>query len=379
MAIRKQRPMAIIWTVTALSSLSWNLPKDELALASKLKSLDSSWTSLDFWLNVWTLVVVIGVVVELGVIVIEYLHEKRDFEGGVVHPPDKPSVLLLTFGLLGAGLVALGVAGEFRVHVKAGKVETGIRDTTLELVALVNGKAEAANQGASANEREAKRLGKEAEDEKIARVNLQGQFIEAQRRVEDLRKANNEAAANLETEVRKRIALAISLLDRNFRDQSGAMAELSTFPRASVVFEYLDERETIKTAEQINFVLSELQWKASRKRGFEMFMMRDGITVSIGRVGMDTARVLDSFRLQKVCEAFKNALQHSGLDATVGPPVLEVPLNTIVISVGAKPNHVLEDALKELGKLPHAAMEGNRRSIPEEIAAPCKNPCNNNP
>src|ERR1700722_19825690 len=164
MAIRKQRPMAIIWTVTALSSLSWNLPKDELALASKLKSLDSSWTSLDFWLNVWTLVVVIGVVVELSVIVIEYLHEKRDFEGGVVHPPDKPSVLLLTFGLLGAGLVALGVAGEFRVHVKAGKVETGIRDTTLELVALVNGKAEAANQGASANEREAKRLGKEAED-----------------------------------------------------------------------------------------------------------------------------------------------------------------------------------------------------------------------
>jgi hypothetical protein len=153
-AIRKQRPMAHIWIVAALSSLSWNLPTDELALANKLKSLDSSWVSLDFWLNVWTLVVVIGVVVELGVIVVEYRHEKRDFEGGIVHPPDKPSVLPFTFGLLGAGLVALGVAGEFRVHVKAGKVETEIRDTTRELVALVDDRAQAANERASlANER----------------------------------------------------------------------------------------------------------------------------------------------------------------------------------------------------------------------------------
>jgi hypothetical protein len=164
-AKRKHPAMAIIWNVAALSFQSWDSPIEELALSNKLKTLESSWSSLDWWLNFWTATVVVGVVVELVVIAVEYRHDRSDFEGGVIHPPDKPSTMLLFWGLLGAGLVALGVAGEFRVHVKAGRVETDMRNASGRLVALISDRA-------SANEVEAAQLRKEAEIERIKRLRL---------------------------------------------------------------------------------------------------------------------------------------------------------------------------------------------------------------
>jgi hypothetical protein len=141
--------IAHVWNVAFLSSLFWNSPDDELALENKLKSLESAWSSLDFWLDLWTLMVVIGVVVELVVIFIEYGHEKESFESGIIRPPDKPSRLLFALGMLGAGLVAIGVAGEFRVHIKAGRIETDLRGASGALVAIVDKKAADANERAA--------------------------------------------------------------------------------------------------------------------------------------------------------------------------------------------------------------------------------------
>jgi hypothetical protein len=123
---------------------------DELALTNKLKSLEVSWASLDLWLKFWILLVVIGVSVELVVILVEYFHELHDFSRGIVQPPEKPNVWLLVFALLGAGLVAIGVAGEFFIHIKAGRIETEMRDATGSLVALVEAKAEEAGNEAAA-------------------------------------------------------------------------------------------------------------------------------------------------------------------------------------------------------------------------------------
>ena len=154
-ATRKQSPTAIIWKVAALISLSWNLPNDELALKNELSRLESSWSSLDGWLNFWTLVVVIGVAVELIVIIVEYRREKHEFNRGIIRPPDKPSVSLLIRALIGAGLVAIGVAGEFSVHVKAGRVETDVRNIAGRLVGIANAKAGEANERAAKLEKEA--------------------------------------------------------------------------------------------------------------------------------------------------------------------------------------------------------------------------------
>lgn len=48
--------------------------------------------------------------------------------------------------LLGTGLIAIGVAGEFGIHIKAGKIETDMRDTTRQLVAIVEKEAGDANR-----------------------------------------------------------------------------------------------------------------------------------------------------------------------------------------------------------------------------------------
>ena len=134
--------------MAALSSSSWNLPNDELALINRLTNLESSWKTLDLWLKFWILLVVIGVATEIVVILYEYFRDLRDFSRGIIHSPDKPSIRLLVFALTGAGLVAIGVAGEFFIHIKAGRVETDMRDITGHLVAL-------ANERASENEKEA--------------------------------------------------------------------------------------------------------------------------------------------------------------------------------------------------------------------------------
>lgn len=156
---------------------------DESTLLAKLKTLELSWGSLDSWLRFWIAIVVIGVAMEVVVIVIEYRHERHAFNRGIIRPPDKPSIRLFGCGLLGASLVAIGVAGEFCIHIKAGVVEAKMREANRSLVALVNARASNAIERASTNEQEAAglrvkaaKLGKEAEDERLARVKIERQF-----------------------------------------------------------------------------------------------------------------------------------------------------------------------------------------------------------
>jgi len=81
---------------------------DASSLARDLDNLEKSWSSLDWWLNFWTIIVVVGVAVELLVIITEYAHALRDFKRGIIHSPDKPSILIFSIGFLGAALTACG-------------------------------------------------------------------------------------------------------------------------------------------------------------------------------------------------------------------------------------------------------------------------------
>jgi hypothetical protein len=91
--------------------------------------------------------VVVGVALELFVLIVEYVHEWKDFKRRVIHSPDKPSIALFILGILAAALVFLGVAGEFSVHTKAGKLEADMRDTSRRLVSIADrDAAEAARQ-----------------------------------------------------------------------------------------------------------------------------------------------------------------------------------------------------------------------------------------
>jgi hypothetical protein len=121
---------------------------DEAALKTLITSLEASRGSLDFWLNASSLVVVIGVVLEIAFVVREYRDRLQDWRHGFVHPPERPSRNWLVFELIGVALVSLGVAGEFFIDVKAGKLETQIRKANGDLVLLLEQKVNDAQSSA---------------------------------------------------------------------------------------------------------------------------------------------------------------------------------------------------------------------------------------
>lgn len=126
---------------------------DESALKTLLDNLDKSSSSLHAWLHFWTFLVVVGVALEVVFVIWEYVEELHDFRRGIVHPPERPNILLFVLGLLGAGLVASGVAGELYVDVQAGKVETEIRKANELRVSLLlkeAGDAKTSAEGAAA-------------------------------------------------------------------------------------------------------------------------------------------------------------------------------------------------------------------------------------
>lgn len=122
---------------------------DESTLLNQLKILESAWGALDHWLNFWVALVVIGVAMEVIVVIVEYRDENHDFMRGIIRPPDKPKIWLFIWGMMGAGLVAIGVSGEFWIHIRAGKIEAAMRDKNRSLVALINERAARASRDAA--------------------------------------------------------------------------------------------------------------------------------------------------------------------------------------------------------------------------------------
>jgi hypothetical protein len=262
------------------------------------------------------------------------------------------------FGRIGLILVVIGVVGEWRCGAKLEDAHNTLHTFDMALLTGTQLEASEANERAGKLEKDAAQLRKDATAEGL--------------KVEGLRKANNEAASKLEEEVGKRMALAVSLLDRDFWNQSGAIGKLSAFHPVSVKFEFSDEHEVIRTVRQLSFVTGQLGWKSSRRRGFES-SIRDGVTVSHSHTfgAMQQEQILDS-----LCNKLKESLQDSGIDAVVGFSIGRLPAGTVLISVGAKPNHAVEEAIKELAE-PHPisplngnVMGGNLGAIPADDTEP---------
>src|ERR1017187_6752156 len=150
------------------------------ALRSSIRALESLSDSLEPWLYFWVTLVVIGVVLEVWFVLWAYREDFEAYHRGWIRSPQRPSRWKMFFELLGAGLVAIGVAGELGVDINAGRIQTDLRTKNGELVQLLQGVSGAAWESASKNAKEAARLAKEgevlkklAEDERLARVQLQ--------------------------------------------------------------------------------------------------------------------------------------------------------------------------------------------------------------
>src|SRR5438105_9154650 len=119
---------------------------DASALERAIKALEIRSDSLDSWLTLCVTFVVIGVVVEVAVVIMEYYHAGNEYRRGTIRSPAKPSIPDLFWGLLRGVLVAIGVAGELGVNFKAGGVNNELRNANGKLVALLNAETAKANE-----------------------------------------------------------------------------------------------------------------------------------------------------------------------------------------------------------------------------------------
>jgi len=332
---------------------------EELTLRTHLAALEASRPLVEFWLTFCTWAVVAGVVLEVPVVLLEYWEELSDFWRGTIHTPEKPSLLLFVVGVFATSLVAAGVTGELKFQSKLGVLETQIEDTADSIISKVSIEAKNANASAVGAMDASEKVKKQAdviagEADKLAEEDKQ---IES--RLVD-------ADKNLEAEKGKRLKVAESLLQRTFRDQSGAIAALSKLPKMTAVFLYLDEHEVISTAEQINFVLTELGWTTARIHGGEG-RIRDGVQISVGWMAAFIAKPPYPVKSPEEAQAFRTALvktpallssvfTDSGIEAeqvsVPGPIWGNLRQDIVLIMVGPRPNTAVEETLKELGPQP---------------------------
>ena len=208
-----------------------------IALSNRLAELERWSSVLDSWLNRWTTMVVVGVVLEVAFVIWEYRLELHEFRRGTIRSPEKPRLRKYIIEVLGAGLVAMGVAGELVVHTRSGRIDTEMRDITRQQVSIANGIAADANKEAGDARKEA---GKARERAAIAELEL----------------------ARLTT-------------PRYLRDEAKAIAALKPFAGQEYDFKSVYQNEdSIKLLYQINKVLQSSGWiRKAAKHGFPSLLL----------------------------------------------------------------------------------------------------------
>jgi hypothetical protein len=126
------------------------------ALRNSISALNNRSDSLEVWLYFWVALVAIGVVMEVWFVIWEYREDLAGFRRGTIRSPDSPSVKKLLVHTFAAGLVAIGVSGEFVIDIKAGSIQTDLRTKNGELNRILgDASSVAVREAAGAMERAA--------------------------------------------------------------------------------------------------------------------------------------------------------------------------------------------------------------------------------
>ena len=251
---------------------------DEATLRDLIKSLEASRSSLEWWLDFWTALVVIGVALEFIVIIKEYLHDLSDFRLGTIHPPEKPSFGVLLLALAGVSFVAVGVGGELYVNVKAGKVETKITVASDQLVGIIlreagdakssaqgaaiaashaNNSADAANKTATKAQTTANAVAMQAE-------RVVGQLVATSKQLETVDRKRAELEQSLEN-------LAVCTTPRVIRSWTASaiggprtsVDPLKRYAGLQAAIEYIPDAEARRAAYSMAGALDQAGWKVA--------------------------------------------------------------------------------------------------------------------
>lgn len=353
---------------------------DESALKILLDNLDRSQSSLHHWLHFWTFLVVVGVVMEVVFVVWEYAEDLYEFRRGIVRPPEKPSILLLILGLLGAGLVAVGVAGELYIDVQAGKLETQIRKANEDRFLLLSKEAGDAASSAKTAHEELRAVSEEAaaakQDSNKAKATAGASETEARSALyqakeagaragkaeASLGKAEAEAksaetsasnALTLAREARQEAAsfesdltrLKQQAADRVLDEYQQEQVRLRIAPFLGTPYELAvaDSPEAEKLMAEIDAALGSAGWayKVSESKTFRLTKkLRNGhqvdqISLRGVEIGLTTALWV---KLKPAADGLAKALTSEGIASTVVTLPQDDPSpNNIHIMVGTKP------------------------------------------
>jgi hypothetical protein len=111
---------------------------DKLALLDQLSKLETLRSSLHSSFRFWEWMVVVGLGFDLLVILKEYWDDLKDFWRREIHPPEKPSFVLLVLAVVGTGLILYGISKELSIDSKLEKVETDTREVNNKLFGMVS-------------------------------------------------------------------------------------------------------------------------------------------------------------------------------------------------------------------------------------------------
>ncbi|HUS10753.1 MAG TPA: hypothetical protein VMZ30_09830 [Pyrinomonadaceae bacterium] len=213
---------------------------DASSLEKEIANLEASSESLEAWLALWITLVVLGLVVEVAVVLTEFFHVSS-YDAG------KRNGWKLFQNLLGPILITIGVAGELGIHVKAGHINTSLRNASRSVSALLNKEAGYARREAALARKEAESARRDAEGFRLDIVKTNGRAAEAVKIAEQERLA--------------RIKIEHQLSDRDLSaaERVALLQQARQLKiRARLIFNStIGSREAKRYADQIAKVLSE--------------------------------------------------------------------------------------------------------------------------
>ena len=109
--------------VSALALVACSRASDASALANEIKALESASVSLETDLHLWTAVVVVGLVMEFGIIFHGFKEDMAAFRRGTIRSPERPPVVKFIIELLATLLITVGVFGELKVGIKSSSTQ----------------------------------------------------------------------------------------------------------------------------------------------------------------------------------------------------------------------------------------------------------------
>lgn len=125
---------AMSWIAAAINACPRTLPTDVDALTRLISDLNDRRSSIEFWFDLATAFVVVGVAVEVVIVWIEFRKDRKEYledaalyQRGESGPPHKPVAWHVIVEMIAALAVAAGVLGEFCFELRIGDINTCIQ------------------------------------------------------------------------------------------------------------------------------------------------------------------------------------------------------------------------------------------------------------